>query len=79
MVEITESAMMGDIEKNISVLQSIQNLGVSLSIDDFGTGYSSLSYLKRFPISELKIEQSFLVEFPKNPEDTAIIHAILAM
>lgn len=78
-IEITESAMMGDIEKNIRVLESIRGLGVSLSIDDFGTGYSSLSYLKRFPILELKIDQSFLVEFPENKEDTAIIHAILAL
>jgi len=78
-IEITESSMMGDLDKTLRVLNNIRNLGVSLSIDDFGTGYSSLSYLKRFPISELKIDQSFLREFPGNEEDTAIIHAILAL
>ena len=78
-LEITESMLMGDVDSYVSLLHEIRELGVSFSLDDFGTGYSSLSYLKKFPIGELKIDRSFLMEVPDNSEDNAIVKAIIAM
>lgn len=78
-LEITESLLMDDIEQHVILFQEIKQLGVSFSLDDFGTGYSSLSYLKKFPIDELKIDRSFLLEVPTNKEDNAIVRAIIAM
>lgn len=79
MLEITESMLMGDIDKTVAVMHEISALGVEFSLDDFGTGYSSLSYLKRFPISELKIDRSFLIEVPDSKDDCSIVRAIIAM
>ena len=78
-LEITESMLMGDIDQLALLLQDIKKLGVSFSLDDFGTGYSSLSYLKKFPIDELKIDRSFLLEVPANNDDNSIVRAIIAM
>lgn len=78
-LEITESMLMGDVEHHITLLQNIVDLGVSFSLDDFGTGYSSLSYLKKFPIDELKIDRSFLINVPERNEDNSIVKAIIAM
>jgi diguanylate cyclase (GGDEF)-like protein/PAS domain S-box-containing protein len=78
-LEITESSIMDNAEATILVLQKLKALGVHISIDDFGTGYSSLSYLKRFPVSTLKIDQSFVRHITSDPADAAISTAIIAM
>jgi EAL domain-containing protein (putative c-di-GMP-specific phosphodiesterase class I) len=68
---------MEDPEQAVRTLNRLIELGVKLSIDDFGTGYSSLSYLKRFPLHELKIDRSFLNDMTDDPEDCALISAII--
>ncbi|MDO9316969.1 MAG: EAL domain-containing protein [Gammaproteobacteria bacterium] len=78
-LEITEGIAMDNSELTLSLLQQLHDLGVSLAIDDFGIGYSSLSYLKRFRIDKLKIDQSFVRDLGKDPEDEAIVIAIIAM
>ncbi|RJK94876.1 EAL domain-containing protein [Vallicoccus soli] len=76
-LELTESLLMQDGEVTRSRLAALQALGVSLALDDFGTGYSSLSYLRRFAIDVLKIDRSFLDEVPGNPQDEAVVRAIV--
>jgi len=78
-LEVTENALMGNINRAVGLLQKIRALGVSLSIDDFGTGYSSLAYLKRLPLDTLKIDRSFIQDVPASHTDMEIIQAIIAM
>jgi diguanylate cyclase (GGDEF)-like protein/PAS domain S-box-containing protein len=78
-IEVTESILMADPELCVDNARRLSELGVGLSIDDFGTGYSSLSYLKRLPITSLKIDQSFIRDLATDPDDAAIITAIIAM
>ena len=78
-LEITEGIIMRNIDETITTLQQLRRMGVFISVDDFGTGYSSLSYLKRFPISALKIDRSFVKDIPEDQDDAAITAAIIAM
>ncbi|NNJ92668.1 MAG: EAL domain-containing protein [Gammaproteobacteria bacterium] len=78
-IEITESLLLGNDKNILKTLHHMRELGVEIAIDDFGTGYSSLSYLKRFPVSTLKIDRSFISDLPNNPEDEALVEAILSM
>jgi EAL domain-containing protein (putative c-di-GMP-specific phosphodiesterase class I) len=70
---------MQESEKAIAMLQAMREMGIRITMDDFGTGYSSLSYLKRFPISSLKIDRSFVAEVLSNADDAEISRAIIAM
>lgn len=78
-LELTESILMTDEERVINTLNQLRAMGILISIDDFGTGYSSLSYLKRFPINTLKVDRSFVQDVPHDPDDVAIVKAIIDM
>ena len=78
-LEITESVLMDDIDVTIATLRRLKALGVKLAVDDFGTGYSSLSYLRRFPVDILKVDQSFVSGLGYDPEDSAIVQAVVHM
>ncbi len=77
--EVTESAIAQNIDNSIAKMSALKALGITFSLDDFGTGYSSLAYLKQLPISELKIDQSFVKSLPDDFDDVAIVHSILSM
>ena len=78
-LEITESMLMGDVQRALAVLQAFKAMGVGIAIDDFGTGYSSLAYLKRFPIDILKVDRSFVIECDTGTEGLAITRAIVSL
>ncbi len=78
-LEITESAAMKNVNRNILMLRDLKEMGVKISIDDFGTGYSSLSYLKRFPIDGLKVDRSFINGIHEDADDAAIVTAIIVL
>ena len=78
-LEITESLLMEDVQRSITSLQAIRDMGVSLAIDDFGTGFSSLSYLSKFPVDTLKIDRSFVIEMTDAPESLALVSTIISL
>ncbi|HUK55709.1 MAG TPA: EAL domain-containing protein [Nitrospiria bacterium] len=71
--------MLENAETTIEMLRQLQKMGIQIAVDDFGTGYSSLSYLKRFPINSLKIDRSFIVDIPSDPDNAAIVKAIITL
>ncbi len=78
-IEITESAIMQNIESTAAVLTRLRELDVSVAVDDFGTGYSSLNYLKQLPLNALKIDQSFVRELPRLEADKAVVKTIISL
>jgi len=78
-LELTEGVLLDKIEETIACMQELKAIGVRFSLDDFGTGYSSLQYLKRLPLSQLKIDQSFVRDLASDSSDQVIVRTIIAM
>jgi diguanylate cyclase (GGDEF)-like protein len=78
-LELTESALIGDVPETIAILSELRGLGVGLSIDDFGTGYSSLSYLQRLPVDTLKVDQSFVASLGETATAGPVLRAIVEL
>jgi EAL domain-containing protein (putative c-di-GMP-specific phosphodiesterase class I) len=78
-LELTESSIMNNAEFAIDVLTRLKQMGVKISVDDFGTGFSSLNYLKRLPIDALKIDQSFVRDATTDPDDAALVMAVITL
>jgi EAL domain-containing protein (putative c-di-GMP-specific phosphodiesterase class I) len=78
-LELTESLLLHDIEDTVVKMERLAKIGIRFALDDFGTGYSSLTYLKRLPLSQLKIDQSFVRDLLTDPNDEAIARTILQL
>jgi diguanylate cyclase (GGDEF)-like protein len=78
-IELTETALMNNVQASMGRLRRLKALGVRIAIDDFGTGYSSLAYLRQFPIDVLKIDQSFVAAMAESPESAALVHTLVQL
>src|SRR5690606_19539263 len=78
-LELTESSLLKNVDQSIEKMQQLQSSGIGFSMDDFGIGYSSLSYLKRLPLYQLKIDQTFVRDIAIDPNDAVITRTIIAM
>lgn len=78
-IEVTETVLLGEARGVAATLQRLHDNGVKISLDDFGTGYASLTHLKRFPVDELKIDRSFVSELETDPDDAAIVSAVVSL
>jgi diguanylate cyclase (GGDEF)-like protein/PAS domain S-box-containing protein len=78
-LEITESVLIDDFSRAVSVLRRLKSLGTRIAMDDFGTGYSSLSYLQAFPFDKIKIDQSFISDVERNMQSAAIVRAVISL
>ncbi len=78
-LELTESVLAHDVDEVVCRMQALKAMGISFSLDDFGTGFSSLSYLKRMPLDQLKIDQSFVRDVTTNASDASIVRAVIAL
>jgi EAL domain-containing protein (putative c-di-GMP-specific phosphodiesterase class I) len=78
-LELTESSLLKNVDQSIEKMQALQEQGIDFAMDDFGIGYSSLSYLKRLPLYQLKIDQSFVRDITIDPNDAIIVCTIIAM
>jgi PAS domain S-box-containing protein/diguanylate cyclase (GGDEF)-like protein len=79
MLEVTESAVMADVDATSRTLQQLRELGISIAVDDFGTGYSSLTYVRRFPVTSLKIDRSFVAGLGIDDDDAAIVSSVVSL
>lgn len=78
-IEITESAVMADVEQAVSALDQLNDLGIECAVDDYGTGYSSMAQLRRLPVQELKIDKSFVLNADRNADDELIVHSTIEL
>ena len=78
-LEVTESTLMGDPESALKALNTLRDMGISLSIDDFGTGFSSMAQLKKMPVDELKIDMAFVLGLAKNPDDKVMVKTLISL